>query len=193
MSKRSGGQAAEALADAGESHPEATSASLPANGSGAERDGVPTTDADSKVAQLRRNGQALSAALGEVTAVLMRDKRFRHMTLAEIESAVVPALLSNQFMLMRGTVRAKEEGSEEMSDGFAVPLGVAFWASVSDAVSEKLARQKADGAGYRLAPNEWKSGDNLWLLAMVGPPQALPALREKATEAFKGRAMTVFQ
>lgn len=124
---------------------------------------------------------------------VMRDKRFRHMTLAEIETAVVPALLANQFMLMRGTVRAREEGSEEMSDGFAVPLGVALWASVSDAVSEKLARQKADGASYRLAPSEWKSGNNLWLLSVVGPPQALPALRGKVTEAFKDRSPMVFQ
>jgi len=52
-------------------------------------------------------------------------------------------------------------------------------------VSAKLERQKTD---YRLAPDEWKSGENMWLLALVGPPKALPALRKQLDEeVFKGR------
>ena len=44
------------------------------------------------------------------------------------------------------------------------PIGVALWAYVSDEVQERLAQ-----GSTRLAPNDWKSGDNLWLVELIAP------------------------
>jgi hemolysin-activating ACP:hemolysin acyltransferase len=41
---------------------------------------------------------------------------------------------------------------------------------------------------YLLTSNEWKTGETIWLLALVGPPKALPAIRKQLDkEVFKGR------
>ena len=160
----------------------------------AQSEAVPQS---AKVAALQKRGQELTAVLGETVAILMRDPRFRHVTLNDLEWAVVPALLTNQFMMMRGMVRPKFEGEDSTGDGpgdgLTVPVGLALWASVSDEVSEKLAKQKADGVSYRLAPQEWNSGNNVWLLALVGPEKLRPALqRQIEQETLKERTVRLF-
>lgn len=142
-------------------------------------------DRDQQIEKLQRRGQQLMAVLGEAVTILMRDPRFRHHSLLELEWAVIPALVTDQYMFMRGKVRT--QGQDNTAAGLTVPIGIALWASVSDAVSAKLKQQRNDGAGYRLAPAEWKSGDNLWLLALSGPEKAIPALREQLNETFGGR------
>lgn len=148
---------------------------------------VDTADGrDEQIEKLQHRGQQLMAVLGEAVTVLMRDPRYRHHSLLELEWSVIPALVTDQYMFMRGKVRAQGQDAVAPA-GLTVPIGIALWASVSDAVAEKLKRQRNDGAGYRLAPQDWKSGDNLWLLVLSGPEKAIPALREQLNEAFASR------
>ncbi len=51
---------------------------------------------------------------------------------------------------------------------------IAFWASVSDAVDAKIREQvKAGAFPIRLKPEEWASGDTVWLLDVIAPSQKL--------------------
>jgi cytolysin-activating lysine-acyltransferase len=44
------------------------------------------------------------------------------------------------------------------------PIGVAFWGTVSAEVEERLAAGTS-----RLRPQDWKSGDRLWVVEIVAP------------------------
>ena len=44
------------------------------------------------------------------------------------------------------------------------PIGVVLWASVSDEVAERLAQGTT-----KLRPQDWKSGDKLWVVEVIAP------------------------
>jgi cytolysin-activating lysine-acyltransferase len=131
-------------------------------------------------AKIRQVSQAMAAAYGEIVALLARSPKYRHFSLADLEWLVVPALLANQFRIVSGKVKGQA--------GLQVPLGVAFWAFVSPEVAAKLDAQQRDGAMFRLAPQEWKSGDVPWLLDIVAPPNVAKAMYKQLGESvFAGK------
>ncbi len=131
--------------------------------------------------QIREVSRGIAVAYGEIVALLARSPKYRHLTLADLEWLVLPPLLSNQFRVVSAQVKGQA--------GFQLPLGVAFWAFVSPEVAAKLEAQKKDGAVFRLAPPEWKSGDIPWLLDIVAPPEAAKAMYRQLRETvFKDAA-----
>lgn len=131
-------------------------------------------------AKVRQVSQAMAAAYGEIVALLARSPKYRHFSLADLEWLVVPPLLANQFRI----VSAKVKGPA----GLQVPLGVAFWAFVSPEVAAKLEAQQKDGAMFRLAPQEWKSGDIPWLLDIIALPEVAKATYKQLGESvFAGK------
>jgi cytolysin-activating lysine-acyltransferase len=44
------------------------------------------------------------------------------------------------------------------------PIGVVFWASVSEEVEARLAAGNA-----RMRPQDWKGGDRLWVVEVIAP------------------------
>ena len=44
------------------------------------------------------------------------------------------------------------------------PIGVAFWATVNEEMEERLAAGTS-----RLRPQDWKSGDRLWVVEVIAP------------------------
>ncbi len=44
------------------------------------------------------------------------------------------------------------------------PIGLAFWASVSEEVEERL-----KAGTTRMRPQDWKSGDRLWMVEVIAP------------------------
>ena len=44
------------------------------------------------------------------------------------------------------------------------PIGVVLWAFVNDEVAERLA-----GGTTKLRPQDWKSGDQLWVVEVIAP------------------------
>ena len=105
----------------------------------------------------------LSAAFTQIVTVLMRSPQHKHLALADLEWLVLPALTTGQFAV--ANVQAKEGGA-------SVPAALVLWASVSPEVDQKLSSNLT--APMRLRPDEWKSGEILWLIEAVGDGRVMP-------------------
>jgi hemolysin-activating ACP:hemolysin acyltransferase len=122
-----------------------------------------------------------SVAFAQIVSVLMRSPRYRHYTLGDLEWLVVPALATGQWRVV---------GAQSKQKGVSVPVAVALWARVSPEVDKKLSENLH--LPIRLRPDEWKSGDILWLVDAVGDPRVVPQLLKQLLEtSFKGREAKV--
>jgi len=133
--------------------------------------------------KVRRQAAAMqhSFAFTQVIGVMMRSERYKNYTLADLEWLIIPPLLAGQFRI--GEVKAKEGDT-------TLPAAVILWASVSPEVDQRL--MQADTAAVRLQPEEWKSGDIVWVLHSVGSTRFLRELFKKLAETtFKGREVKV--
>lgn len=91
----------------------------------------------------------MATLLGEIVWLLTQSPAHRHLFLADLEWAVMPALMLRQIHVFRSKGRV---------------VGIALWASVSDEVDARLS-----SGITRLAPLDWKSGETLWLVDIVAP------------------------
>ncbi|WP_422362891.1 toxin-activating lysine-acyltransferase [Pyruvatibacter mobilis] len=90
----------------------------------------------------------VSEVFGQTTWLMTQSRGHRNMFISDLEWMVMPPILLRQFRLFPG----KEQ-----------PLGIAFWAQLSDEASQRLEQ------GGKLKPDDWKSGDNLWLVELLAP------------------------
>ena len=86
--------------------------------------------------------------LGPIAWLYMNSPQHRNQFIADLEWRVMPALVLDQAKLY-------------MRD--EAPVGYASWAFLS---AEAEARYRATG---RLAPGDWKSGSEAWLIDLVAP------------------------
>lgn len=111
--------------------------------------------------------------VGQIVGLLTQSQAHRHLFLADLEWLIGPPMALRQFRLFH-------DGKQ--------PVAVALWASVSDEVEKELIAGRP-----RLRPDEWKSGDNLWLIDLVAPsiPNGSKAaeglVEEMASKVFQGR------
>ena len=113
-----------------------------------------------------------------IVAVLMRDPNFRNLRLADLEWLVLPPVMAGQFKL--GHAAAPQE------QGILVPMAVAVWARVSAVVDKGLSENLDKHVNLR--PDQWASGDILWLMAVAGDPRAVPPfLKQLAETEFKDK------
>ena len=91
----------------------------------------------------------VSDIFGQVTWLMTQSKGHRNFFISDLEWMAMPPLLLRQFRIFPG----KDQ-----------PLGVALWARLSDEVVARM-----ESGGNRLAPGEWNSGDNLWLVELIAP------------------------
>ena len=132
----------------------------------------------------RRPVQEGAVAFAKIVSLLMRSPHHKHYSLADLEWLVLPPLASGQFCIME----AKAAGSSEIG----VPVGVALWASVSPEVDQRLTAITQPGTTLRLRPDEWRSGDILWLIEAVGDQRVMPGLFKQLSETkWKGREVKV--
>lgn len=87
--------------------------------------------------------------LGPVVWLMNQQAATRHLFLADLEWRVLPALVLDQ---------AKLYMREQM------PLAFVTWAKLSEAAAKRY-RQPP----YHLAPGDWKSGDQIWIVDLVAP------------------------
>jgi hemolysin-activating ACP:hemolysin acyltransferase len=134
--------------------------------------------ASNKESQLRAlSSMRQSVAFAQIVTVLMRSPRYRHYTLGDLEWLVVPPLLTGQYTVANTSLK---------QNGVTVPVAIALWASVSAEVDNKLSENLH--LPIRLRPDEWRSGDVLWLIEAVGDSRAVPQLLKQLVETtFKGR------
>jgi hemolysin-activating ACP:hemolysin acyltransferase len=122
-----------------------------------------------------------SVAFAQIASLLMRSPHYRHYTLGDLEWLVIPPLVTGQYIV--ANTRLQQNGA-------TVPIAMALWASVSAEVDKKLAENLH--LPVRLRPDEWRSGDVLWLIDAVGDPRAVPQLLKQLVETrFKGREVKI--
>jgi hemolysin-activating ACP:hemolysin acyltransferase len=133
----------------------------------------PTTALDEKAQQFWR-GKLAAANFGGAVSLFMRSPAHRHYTMADLEWCLLPALALNQLM----TAEARQP------DGQAVPAAIVLWARVSPEIDTRLSA--APRYPIRLHPNEWRSGEVIWIVDAVGEPKAVE-------QCIDGLAKTAFQ
>jgi hemolysin-activating ACP:hemolysin acyltransferase len=76
--------------------------------------------------------------------------------------------------------------AQSKTNGMMAPVGLIIWASVSAEVDARLRANLA--SGLTLRPEEWRSGDILWVIEAVGEPKILQAMLQRtAQNEWKGR------
>lgn len=96
----------------------------------------------------------VSHMLGEVTWIMSQSPAHKHFAIGDLEWMVMPAILLEQFRVFHGDKH---------------PLGFALWAHLSEEAETRMTAAVAAGGGARLRPDDWKSGDRLWLVELVAP------------------------
>jgi hemolysin-activating ACP:hemolysin acyltransferase len=112
--------------------------------------------------------KALTADFGAIVGLLMRSPQHKYYTLADMEWLVVPALVKGQFSLAT---------AQNKANGLTAPVGLMLWASVSEEVDKRLSATSEQP--LRLKPQEWKSGDILWVITAVGQEQVVQGMLKK--------------
>ena len=113
--------------------------------------------------------KALMAALGQIVTVLMRTAEHRAKPLTDLEWLAIPAVMTGQFAVVEAQSKA---------NGMTTPISLMMWALVSPEVDQRL---RADpNEPIRLSPNEWKSGDILWIVEAIGEQNLLQAMLQNA-------------
>ena len=119
----------------------------------------------------------VAESLGKVVSILMFSRRFQGMTLRELSNIILPPVMANQYIVAQ--VKAQERD-------VTIPVGLLLWAQLSDELDQKLIAE--NGSEALLSGNEWKSGNNLWIIETVGQQKIVKAMVRQLMEgAFKGR------
>ncbi len=95
------------------------------------------------------NQKTVATMFGEVVWLFTQSPKHKNFFLFDLEWLVMTPIMLQQFRVFYAPDR---------------PIGVALWAFVNEAVEKRLMSGNA-----RLAPNDWKSGDRLWLVDIVAP------------------------
>lgn len=116
-------------------------------------------------AEIAKFRQAIQLSVGQVVLATMNLPRYRHQTMADLTSLFVAPLMRDRVAIARKVSKAPEgmAGADEET-----VVGIALWATVSDAVDAKITEQiKAGVFPVRLGPDDWASGETVWLLDVV--------------------------
>ena len=119
------------------------------------------------------HGNAFAGSFAQIVAVLMRDRNFKHLTLADLESLVLPPLIAGQF----GIAHAQSQGNGAKKGSVVVPVAVALWARVSASIDKLLSENPEKPP--RLQPSGWVSGSIIWLIVLGGDRRATPKLLDQ--------------
>ncbi len=114
-----------------------------------------------KIAQLRTKVQL---DVGQLVLAMMNLSRYRHQTLGDLSHILVEPLLRDRIAIAHRNTTASV-GTSKANDQIA---GIAIYATVSDAVDAKINEQVKVGTfPVRLGPDDWVSGNTVWLLDVI--------------------------
>lgn len=121
--------------------------------------------------ELSDNAATVARVLGEVCWMMSKSKAHQYFFFADMEWMITTPIALNQFRIYR--------------DAAGKPAGLVLWAKVSDLVEERL---KAGAS--RLAPYDWNSGENLWIIDLVDlvGDKAEVIIRDMKDKAFKDKS-----
>ncbi|MEZ2127661.1 toxin-activating lysine-acyltransferase [Sinorhizobium sp. CB9] len=108
----------------------------------------------------------LQSTFGQVVLAMSSVPRYRSQMLSDLSHLVIDPLINDRIAIAMPKAATGIE-----------PPAIAIWASVSEAVDAKIAEQvKAGGFPVRLKPDEWKSGEIVWLLDVIAPTRDLATM-----------------
>ncbi|KZD21172.1 toxin-activating lysine-acyltransferase [Tardiphaga robiniae] len=120
-------------------------------------------------------------AFTQVVGVLMHSPHYSRYTLSDLEWLVIPPLLAGQFRI--------GEAKADKNQRTVMPVAVALWASVSSEVDKRLMESEEV---LQMKPEEWKSGDILWILHTAGETRFVRQVVDELTKTtLKGRQVKV--
>jgi cytolysin-activating lysine-acyltransferase len=164
-------------ADNAGADPSPTPPPLPDAGPAQSNGAKPTSEPTAQFKKNATKSKRFQAAFGEVVALLMRSPQFKHLPLAALEELVVPPIAAGQFMVAE---------AQHKKTGLVAPAAAILWARVSDEIDKRLSG--GEGKSLNLAPADWKSGDNVWLVMALGDQKVTKALMQRMQETvLKGR------
>lgn len=109
--------------------------------------GTPLPDVESPSADRLR-------AYGDLSFLAFRSRRHARMSVAGLRTYLEPPLVSGQFRIFRFD---------------EVPRAMYTWAWLDPAAERKLI------TGEPLAPQDWQSGERLWIIDLIAPYRGLTA------------------
>lgn len=131
--------------------------------------------------QGRRAIMNSSMALAQIVKLMLQSPNHRNFSLSDLEWMVLPALSTGQLAMAE--TRPDDAGIRQ-------PLAVLFWASVSPEIDQRLSANL--DAPVRLRPDEWRSGDILWITDMIGDMSTGHALVKNVVDSIlAGRTVKV--
>ncbi len=93
------------------------------------------------------------------------------------KTLAVPAVLTGQYSLAQ---------AQSASNGMTSPVGVVFWARLSEEVDKRLTENIVQPV--QLAPAEWRSGQILWIVDAVGEQKVIEAMLSRLVDTeWKGK------
>jgi cytolysin-activating lysine-acyltransferase len=109
-------------------------------------------------------------ALGAVAWLMMQQSNTKHIFLNDLEWRVMPALALDQAKLY-------------MRDSF--PVAYVSWAKLNEACAARYKQTP-----HHLAPADWKSGDQVWLVDVITPfGGAKEVLQDLRANVFAGQSI----
>jgi cytolysin-activating lysine-acyltransferase len=128
-----------------------TGPGMPPNGGGTGGGGPGGPGSGSPFSHEPPEGHAktMSAVLGEIVWLMSQSPLHKQFFISDLEWFIMTPALLQQFRTFYATDR---------------PIGVVLWANVSDEVAERLAQGTT-----KLRPQDWKSGDKLWVVEVIAP------------------------
>ncbi len=127
------------------------------------------SDSENEDQQKTRPPMTMSSVVGDACWLLSQSPAHRYnFFIGDIAWMIMPAILNGQYKLYQSENR---------------PVGIAFWAYVSEEVQSRL----ESGLG-KLSGKDWKSGEHLWLIDLVVPyGQSDQIIADLQKTAFKGK------
>jgi len=117
-------------------------------------------------------GKKTSELLGEIVWLMSQSALHKHAFISDLEWLVMTPMLLQRFRLFYDKDK---------------PVGVVFWATVSEEVEQRLA------AGIsRMRPQDWQSGDRLWTVEVIAPfGGAEEMVKDLKAKVFAGKELKV--
>jgi cytolysin-activating lysine-acyltransferase len=112
----------------------------------------------------------VSEVLGEIVWLMSQSPLHKQFFISDLEWFVMTPVLLQQFRMFYDKDK---------------PIGVVFWATVNEEVEQRLAAGTS-----RLRPQDWKSGDRLWVVEAIAPFRgAEEMVKDLKAKVFKERKL----
>ena len=112
----------------------------------------------------------MASTLGEIVWLMSQSSAHKTFFISDLEWMIMVPVMLQQFRIFYDQEK---------------PIGVALWGFVNDEVEARLSAGNA-----RLQPQDWKSGEKLWVVEVIAPFGGHEAmLQDLETQVFPGRKL----